>query len=35
MSERDNLSVVVHKKGDLRVEQTPLPGDPGPDGTKP
>lgn len=30
MAERDNLSVVVHTKGDLRVEQTPLPGEPAP-----
>lgn len=27
---RDNLSVVIHKKNDLRVEQSELPGEPGP-----
>ena len=29
---RDNLSVVIHKKNDLRVEQSELPGEPGPYG---
>ncbi len=31
---RDNLSVVVNKKNDLRVIQTPLPLAPGPNGKK-
>lgn len=28
----ENLSVVLHKAGDLRIEKTPLPAPPGPDG---
>ena len=32
MAKRDNLSVVQHAINDLRVEQTPLPNRPGPDG---
>ena len=30
----DNLSLVIHKKGDLRLEQTPIPSDIGPNGKK-
>ncbi|CAG2106416.1 unnamed protein product [Medioppia subpectinata] len=30
MDKRDNLSVVIHKKEDLRVEQSALPSEPGP-----
>lgn len=30
MDGRDNLSVVIHQKNDLRVEQSALPGEPGP-----
>jgi len=30
-SKEDNLSLVIHKKGDLRLEQTPIPKI-GPDG---
>lgn len=29
---RDNLSVVLYGKDDLRIEQTPLPDKPMPDG---
>ena len=32
MDKRDNLSVVIHKKNDLRVEQSALPEEPGPYG---
>jgi hypothetical protein len=32
MDKRDNLSVVIHKKDDLRVEQWELPEEPGPYG---
>jgi len=30
----ENLSIVVHKKDDLRLEVTELPGEPGPNGMK-
>lgn len=28
----DNLSLVLHKQDDLRIEQVPFPGKPGPNG---
>jgi hypothetical protein len=32
MEKRDNLSLVLHGIQDLRLEQTPLPLEPGPNG---
>jgi hypothetical protein len=32
MDQRDNLSLVIYGKNDLRIEQSKLPGEPGPYG---